>query len=254
MDSATGVCSGTVTLTNATDNTICLALDSRDLRPASGPTGDLSSGNYVLTVTTGISSSASGTTLAAASTVNFTVENDTLKSVIDQLITDLTASGDLTASEIEAITAAARTEASNEGERNDLLTVIPEALIGAVIKIRADLSGVEETNAIKATVKSLMSNANGASSLTNSRSARVAAIGDTQNFPALLQAMGRAILTASSGYTLYFQILGEAVVSNLSETGATADEIASNNYIGIFADEAAAESQRKGYDKTTLPT
>ena len=63
--------------------------------------------------------------------------------------------------------------------------------------------------------------------------------------------MGRAILTASSGYTLYFQILGEAVVSNLSETGATADEIASNNYIGIFADEAAAESQRKGYDKTT---
>ena len=146
---------------------------------------------------------------------------------------------------------AARTEASNEGENNDLLTVIPEALIGAVIKIRADLSGVEETNAIKATVKSLMSNANGASSLTNSRSARVAAIGDTQNFPALLQAMGRAILTASSGYTLYFQVLGEAVVSNLSETGATADEIASNNYIGIFADEAAAESQRKGYDKTT---
>ena len=252
VDSATGACSGTVTLTNATDTTTCLPLEltGSEASYTVDPT-DLSSGNYVFTVTTGISSSASSTALAAASTVSFTVENDTMKSVIDQLTTDLTASGDLTASEVEAIADAARTEASNEGENNDLLTVIPEALIGAVIKIRADLSGVEETNAIKATVKSLMSNASGAASLTNSRSARVAAVGDTQNFPALLQALGRAILTASTGYTFYFEVLSESVVSNLSETGATAAEITSNNYISVFADEAAAESQRKGYDKAT---
>ena len=105
VDSATGACSGTVTLTNATDTTTCLALEltGSEASYTVDPTGDLSSGNYVLTVTTGISSSASSTALAAASTVSFTVENDALKSVIDQLTTDLTASGDLTASEVEAI-------------------------------------------------------------------------------------------------------------------------------------------------------
>ena len=61
--------------------------------------------------------------------------------------------------------------------------------------------------------------------------------------------MGR-VFDRIPGYSLYLELLGEAVVSTY-ETGATADEIASNNYIGIFADEAAAESQRKGYDKTT---
>ena len=67
--------------------------------------------------------------LAAASTVNFTVKNDFLKTVIDQLTTDLTASGGLTATEVATIVTAAQTEASNEGENNDLLTIIPEALI-----------------------------------------------------------------------------------------------------------------------------
>mgnify|MGYP001399419086 CR=1 FL=1 len=165
-----------------------------------------------------------------------TVVVDALGEVISRLKTDLTASKNLTAAEVDAIVAAAQTEASNEGEKNDLLTVIPEALTGAVKRIRADLSGVEETNAIKVVVKSLMSNVNGASSIANSRSARVAVVGDTQNFRALLQALGRAILTASSGYPNYFQLLGEAVVSNLSETGATAEEITGSNYIGIFAD------------------
>ena len=68
VDSATGVCSGTVTLTNATDTTTCLALEltGSEASYTVDPTGDLSSGSYVLTVTTGISSSASSSARATS--------------------------------------------------------------------------------------------------------------------------------------------------------------------------------------------
>ncbi len=211
-----------------------------------------SSTDNTTTVTDNTTTVTDNTTTVTDNTTVATV--DALGDLISKLTTDLSASGDLTPQEVEAIVAAAKTEASNAGENNDLLTVIPEALIGAVTKIRADLSGVEETNSIKAVVRSLLGNVNGASSLANSRSVRVAAIGDKQNFPALLQALGRAVTTVSSGYSSYLELLSEAVVSNLSETGATASEIVGNNYIGLFADEAAAESQRQGYDKTTATT
>ena len=63
VDATTGSCSGTVTLTTTADTATCLApeLTGSEASYTVDPSGDLVDGNYALTVTTGISSSASST-------------------------------------------------------------------------------------------------------------------------------------------------------------------------------------------------
>jgi 2',3'-cyclic-nucleotide 2'-phosphodiesterase (5'-nucleotidase family) len=234
---ATGTCEGTVRLVASTDTSTCLALEITGSGSSYvvDPEGEINDGGYTLTLGTGITDTA-GNALAEAVTVNFSV-SDVLSTVLNQLELDLISNADLTPTEAATITAAARSEATNNNENNDLLAVLPEALSGATVTIIANHSGAEQEAALRETVRSLMSNVDGATSLTTARSLRVAALGDTQNFPALLSALGRAVAIDGSSNDTAFGVLTAAVISNLDDAGASAAQIADNNYVGDFVDE-----------------